>query len=46
MLKVKKEVIYVMTRYNGRAQARECYKKIGEAKARVKALKAEGYEVV
>ena len=46
MLKVKKDVIYVMTRYNGRALGRECFKKVKDAEARMKALKALGFERV
>jgi len=42
LLKFNK-VYYIMTRYNGRAQNRECFKKKTEATARMKELKREGY---
>lgn len=42
MMKFNK-VYYVMLRYAGMAQARECYKKKGDADRRVKELKKEGY---
>lgn len=42
MLKFNK-VYYVMTRYNGRAMDRECYKTKTAAAARMKELKRAGY---
>jgi len=42
MIKFNK-VYYIMTRYNGRAMNRECFKKKTEATARMKELKREGF---